>query len=117
MQLTVNVFGAGLIWARLQAKPQKCVCMGMKKFDPRNEHKVEYKRFGDTVYCPFDPNLEIAGKKMRFIVDFDADPESFQFGQFKELGRWVSVSLSEEKMKAEIGKRVSQDLAKVDLSG
>src|SRR5690349_24712754 len=91
--------------------------MGMKKFDPRNEHKIEYKRFGNTVYCPFDPNLEIAGKKMRFIVSADADPETIQSDHVKELGRWISVSLSEEKIKEEIGKRVSQDLEKVDLSG
>ncbi len=116
-QVTVYTFEKGLLWARLQAKPQKCVCMGMKKFDPRNEHKVEYKRFGDTVYCPFDPNLEIGGKKMRFIVNADADPESVQSDHFKELGRLISVSLSEDKVKTEIGKRVSQDLEKVDLSG
>jgi hypothetical protein len=82
--------------------------MGMKKFDPRNEHKTEYQCFGDTVYCPFDPNLEIAGRKMRFIVN--AYPDSIQSDHFK-------VSLSEDKIKVEIGKRVSQDLEKVDLSG
>jgi hypothetical protein len=102
-QLTVNTFEKGLLWARLKAKPSKCVCMGMKKFDPRNEHKVEYNRFG--------------GKKMRFIVSAGTDPESFQSDHFKELGRWISVSLSEDKIKTEIGKRVSQDLEKVDLSG
>jgi hypothetical protein len=91
--------------------------MGMKKFDPRNEHKTEYQCFGDTVYCPFDPNLEIAGRKMRFIVNADADPDSIQSDHFKQLGRLISVSLSEDKIKVEIGKRVSQDLEKVDLSG
>ena len=89
----------------------------MKRFDPRNEHKEDYKRFGETVYCPFDPNILIAGKKMRFIVNTDADPESLQSDHFKELGRWISVSLSEDKMKAEITKRVSRDLEQIENSG
>ena len=54
---------------------------------------------------------------MRFIVNADADPESVQSDHFKELGRWISVSLSEHKMNTEIGRRLSQDLEKVDLSG
>ena len=87
--------------------------MGMKKFDPRNEHRIEYKRFGDTVYCPLDPNLQIAGKKMRFIVNADADPESVQSDHFKELGRWISVSLSGDKMKTEIGKRLRKTSRKL----
>ena len=90
---------------------------GNEKFDPRNVHKVEYQRFGGTVYCPFDPNLSIGGKKMRFIVDTEADPNSFQSDHFKELGRWICVDLSEDKMKAEIGRRVSQDLEKLEPSG
>ena len=48
--------------------------MAMKKFDPRNEHKVDYTRFSETVYCPYDPNLTIAGKKMRFIVNVTLTP-------------------------------------------
>ncbi len=50
-------------------------------------------------------------------MNSEADPESFQSDHFKELGRWISVSLSEEKMKAEIARRVSQDIVTVDLSG
>jgi hypothetical protein len=117
MQGTINEFGKGLDWARLKAKPQKCVGMAMKKFDPRNEHKVEFQRFGETVYCPYDPNLQIAGKKIRFIVNTEADPESLQSDHFKELGRWISVSLNEEKMKAEIAKRVSENLETIEGSG
>ena len=78
----------------------------MKKFDPRNEHKVDYTRFGNTVYCSFDPNLTISGKKMRFIVNSEADPESL-----------LSVNLSEDKMKKEISKKVTHDLEKIELSG
>ena len=54
---------------------------------------------------------------MRFIVSADADADSLQSDHFKELGRWISVSLSEDKIKVEIGIRLSQDLEKVDLSG
>ena len=68
-------------------------------------------------YCPFDPNLMIAGKKLRFIVSTDADPGSLQSDHVKELGRWISVSLSEDKMKVEIRKRVAQDLEKIEHSG
>ena len=117
MQTSIDVFEKGLNWAHLEAKPSKCISFAMKKFDPRNEHKVDDKRFGGTVYCPFDPNLMIAGKKLRFIVSTDADPGSLQSDHVKELGRWISVSLSEDKMKVEIRKRVAQDLEKIEHSG
>ena len=70
-------------------------------------------------YCllPLRPEPHDAGKKMRFIVDTEANPDSVQSDHFKELGRWISVDLSEDKMKAEIGRRVSQDLEKLELSG
>ena len=57
--------------------------------------------------------LMIAGKKLRFIVSTDADPGSLQSDHVKELGRWISVSLSEDKMKVEIRKRVAEDLEKI----
>ena len=117
IQKTIDVLDLGLLWARLKAKPQKCVCLGLKKFDPRNKHKVQFERYGDTVYCPFDPNLTISGSKLRFIVSKEADPESLQSDHFKELGRWISVDLNEDKMKVEIGKRVASDLDKIDQSG
>ena len=79
MQTTIDVFAAVLTRAPTsQASKLNCVCFAMKKFGPRIEHKVDYKRFGSTVYCPFDPNLMIAGKKLRFIVSTDADPDSLQ---------------------------------------
>ena len=115
-QLTLNVFDRGLLWAKLFAKPPKCVCFGLKKFDSRNEHKIQYTRFGNTVYCPFDPNLTISGKKMGFITS-EADPDSLQSDHFKELGRWISVDLSEDKVKKEISKKASNDLEKIELSG
>jgi hypothetical protein len=45
---------------------------------------IDYERYGDTVYCPFDPALlEIGGEK--FMVNVAAEHASF-----KELGRFIS---------------------------
>ena len=112
MQRTLDVFVKGLNWAKLFAKWQKCIALAMKKFDPRNEHKEDYKRYGETVYCPYDPNLMVAGKKMRFIVNTDADPDSLQSDHFKELGRWISMSLSEDKVKSRLPKEFLRILRK-----
>ena len=40
-QATIDVVQHFLTWAFLKAKPPKCVCMGMKRFDPRYTHKVD----------------------------------------------------------------------------
>ena len=45
---------------------RKCVSIAMKRFSENEELK---HRFGNTVYCPFDPDLSIGGEKIRFIVD------------------------------------------------
>ena len=71
MQATIDVFAKSLNWAKLFAKWQKCISLALKKFDPRNEHKEDYERYAETVYRPYDPNLMIAGKKMKFIVNTD----------------------------------------------
>jgi len=69
------------------------------------------------VYCPFDPKLSIGGNKIRFIVDVASDPGSLAFDHFKELGRWISVDLKEDKIKSMVRKRVVDDLVAVDASG
>ena len=45
------------------------------------------------------------------------DPSSLAFDHFKELGRWISVDLKEDKIKSVLRKRVVDDLATVDASG
>ena len=50
-------------------------------------------------------------------MNTDVDPESLQSDHVKELGRWISVSLSEDKVNVEISKKVSQDLEKIEHSG
>ena len=116
-QASINQCEYFFTWAHFKAKPPKCVCMGMKKFDPRNTHKVEYERYGNTVYVPFDPDLKIAGSKIRFIVNTAADPESLQYDHFKELGRFISVDLGEDKIRSEIRKRLLTDIGTIETSG
>ena len=89
----------------------------MKQFDPRNEHKVDFERYAATVYCPYDPELTINGERLKFIVDAAADESSLQYDHFKELGRFISVDLKEDKMKTEVRRRLDNDIDLVDKSG
>ena len=91
--------------------------MGMKRFDPRNVHKVDYTRFSETSYSPFDPELKIGGEKLRFIVNVAVDPSSLHYDHFKELGRFISVDLKEDKIRREIRKRFLDDMEKIEVSG
>ena len=91
--------------------------MAMKRFDARYEARKEYERYGETVYCPFDPELTINGERLKFIVNVAADPSSLQFDHFKELGRFISVTLKEDKVKAEIRRRLNADMELVEGSG
>ena len=86
--------------------------MAMKRFNSDNEKKLK-----DTTYAPFDPDLCIAGDKIRFIVNVAVDPKSLQYDHFKELGRFISVDPKEHKIKAEIRKRFLDDVEKVETSG
>jgi hypothetical protein len=116
-QRSINVVLKFLAWFHLQANPKKCISMAMKKFNQNGTPIIEYERYGDTVYCPFDPSLEIGGEKLKFIVNVAADPTSLQFDHFKELGRFISVDLSETKIKSEISRRVFSDMEVVEASG
>jgi hypothetical protein len=115
--MTINTVVEFLKWYRLQANPKKCICMAMKRFDARYEARKEYERYGETVYCPFDPELTINGERLKFIVNVAADPSSLQFDHFKELGRFISVTLKEDKVKAEIRRRLNADMELVEGSG
>ena len=84
-QATIDVVQRFLEWAFFKAKPSKCVCMAMKKFDLRSQTEK-------SSYSPFDPNLTIAGEKIKFIVNVALDPNSLQYDHFKELGRFISVT-------------------------
>jgi hypothetical protein len=84
-QETIDVIVRFLDWYYLQANPKKCITMAMKKFDSRNEHKTDFERYASTVYCPYDPQLNIAGTKLKFIIDIAADPNSFNIITSKNL--------------------------------
>jgi hypothetical protein len=116
-QETIDVIVRFLDWYYLQANPKKCITMAMKKFDSRNEHKTDFERYASTVYCPYDPQLNIAGTKLKFIIDIAADPNSLQHNHFKELGRFISVDLKEDQMKTEIRRRLNSDMELIDGCG
>ena len=44
-------------------------------------------------------------------------PCSLQYDHFKELGRFISVDLKEDKVKSELRKRFLDDMEKVENSG
>ena len=77
----------------------------------------QFERYASTVYCPYDPELTIAGTRLKFIVDVAADPTSLQYDHFKELGRFISVDLKEDKMKTEVRRRLYNDMDLIDNSG
>ena len=104
-QATIDVVQRFLLWAFFKAKSSKCVSMAMKRFDPRYVPTVDYKRLHEVQYSPFDPELTIAGEKIRFIVNVAVNPNSLQYDHFKELGRFISVDLTEDKIRHEIRKR------------
>jgi len=85
----------------------------------RNEReaKIQYEVHGETVYCPFDPALTIDGERLKFIVNIAHDPATLQYDHFKELGRFISVNLKEDKIKSEIRRRVFSDMETVEASG
>ena len=88
-QATIDVVQHFLEWAFLKAKPCKCVCMAVKRFEPNSV----VEKLKDVVYSPFDPDLKIAGEKIRFIVNIAIDPASLHYDHF------ISVDLKEDKIK------------------
>jgi len=50
-------------------------------------------------------------------VNIAIDPASLHYDHFKELGRFISVDLKEDKIKSEVRKRFLDDMEKVESSG
>jgi len=88
--------------------------MALKKFDLKFTNG---KNVNGMSYSPFDPDLKIAGEKIKFIINVALDPNSLQYDHFKELGRFISVDLKENKVKREVRKRFLDDMEKVETSG
>ena len=117
-QKAITLFKSFLTWTEtMNENAKKCVAMAMKRFDHSSVHRREFAQYGDTVYCPFDPDLSIGGAKIRFIVDLAAEPGSLAHDHFKELGRWIRVDLKEDVLKSDVRKRVLSDLTTVDTCG
>src|ERR1043165_5649067 len=55
--------------------------------------------------------------RLQFIVNTAADPTTLQHDHFKELGRWISVDLSEDKVKQEVRRRLKADMDLVEQAG
>jgi hypothetical protein len=116
-QEVLDLVKSFLDWTRTMSENvKKCVAMAMKRFN-RGEDHHGLVRYGDTVYCPFDPNLTIRGQKVRFIVDVAADPNSMTHHHFKELGRFISVDLKEGQVMSQIRSKVQDDITTVQGSG
>jgi hypothetical protein len=106
-----------LSWSvTMKAKPKKCVAVGFRQFDPRSD-SGKYTALTRTKYSAYDPRISIAGHQMRFMVDLGVSSSSLAHDHFKFLGRWIHVSLSEEKVKMFVKSALLKDVEKVDKSG
>ena len=114
-QSTINAVVRFLLWAYLQANPKKCISMAMKRFYRGSDSK--YERYGDTQSWAYDPALTIDGEALKFIVNVAKDPKSLEYDHFKELGRFIGVDLKEDKIRAEISRRLNADMDLVNDCG
>jgi hypothetical protein len=114
-QMTIDAIVRFLRWPYFQANPRKCITMAMKRF--YNDSDSKYERYGDTQYCAYDPALTIDGEQLKFIVNLAKDPQSLEYDHFKELGRFISVDLKEDKIRSEISRRLNADMALADNCG
>ena len=106
-----------LKWSKtMMAKPRKCVALGFRQFDPRYD-RGKYKKHYNVKYSPFDPEIYISGKRMRFIFN-DAQPDdakqSLLRDHFKFLGRWISIDLNEIKVQEFVRARALKEFALID---
>lgn len=116
MQTACDITDVFLDWTRtMMAKPVKCVCAGFRQFDKRTD-SGKFVQVGTSRYAPFDPGVSISGKKMRFMLDVAVDKSSIKRDHFKFLGRWISISLSEEKVKATVKAAFKSDLETIEGS-
>ena len=94
-QIVLNKANTWLDWTKtMRAKPKKCVCMAFRQFRDQAPPS-KYSKVSDTIYSAYDPQLTIAGQRMRFILE----NTSFKGSHFKFLGRWIHPKLSETATK------------------
>jgi hypothetical protein len=104
-----------LTWTdTMNAKPKKCICMALKKFDKRAKSEL-YSPVNPTNYSPFDPQLTISGKRMKFIQDPE-QKDPFKSNHFKFLGDWLNADLNDEAVKLKIKNQFFSLMKTVDKS-
>lgn len=94
-QLVLDRTDSWLQWTKsMRAKPVKCVCMAFRQFS-KSAPPSKFVKVNDTIYSVYDPQLTIAGKRMKFIMQ----DQSFKGSHFKFLGRWLCENLDEAAVK------------------
>ena len=96
-QLAVDYTKKWLKWTEtMKAKPKKCVCVGFKKFGKNVTSTLNPIK--NTAFSPFDPKLQIAGERFRFIFDPSQPDDSLKKSHFKFLGRWSAMALKDSEV-------------------
>jgi hypothetical protein len=94
-QIVLDATDTWLKWSlTMRAKPRKCVCMAFRQFR-KNAPPSKFDNVSNKIYSVYDPQLSIAGKRMKFILQ----DESFEGTHFKFLGRWLNPALDEAEVK------------------
>jgi hypothetical protein len=94
-QIVLDKTDQWLGWTKtMRAKPKKCVCMAFRQFR-KSAPPSKYVKVDNSIYSVYDPQISIAGKRMKFILQDD----SFKGSHFKFLGRWLNPKLSESAIK------------------
>jgi hypothetical protein len=113
IQFVIDQVFRWLQWTvTLKAKPNKCLQMGLKKFDRRWLCKT-YKPYLRVDYSPYDAKLSIDGKPIRFIVDPSRGSEFLQ-QHFKFLGRWIGIKLNDLDVKVKCAEEFREMMNQID---
>ena len=100
----------------MKAKPRKCIAAGWKQFDPRSD-SGKFTPARQTRYAPFNPNISISGKPMKFMLEKIKSPpdapgslERLKQDHFKFLGRWICIDLHEHDVQKFVDLASSRNL-------
>ena len=102
----------------MAAKPRKCVTLGLKSFLKKDRNN-KFISPNQKSYSPFDPQLTINDKSVRFLGDASTK-DVFKKSHFKFLGRWIHSDLDDKGIKALIRKTLIADMdlvSNANLSG
>ena len=109
-QVVLNQTNAWLEWTKtMRAKPQKCVCAAFRQFR-KSAPPSKYTKEGDAIYSAYDPQLTIAGQRMKFLMQ----DTSFKGSHFKFLGRWLNEKLSDREVKSSFLRKLHELLGIVE---